>query len=51
LQAGTLVQVLPDWKLPIIEAHAVFTAGRAANPSARAFANYLADYFRESAAA
>ena len=42
LESGALVQVLADWQMEPIELHAVFAAGRAAKPSARAFADYLA---------
>jgi DNA-binding transcriptional LysR family regulator len=48
LASGALVKVLADWQLEPIELHAVFTAGRAAKPSARAFADYLATALRES---
>lgn len=42
LASGALVQLLPEWTLPAVEIHAVFAAGRAAKPSARAFVDYLA---------
>jgi DNA-binding transcriptional LysR family regulator len=42
LASGVLVPVLSDWQLKPIELHALFAAGRAAKPSARAFADYLA---------
>ena len=45
--SGALVQVLADWQMEPIELHAVFAAGRAAKPSARAFADYLATALRE----
>jgi DNA-binding transcriptional LysR family regulator len=47
LASGTLVQVLADWQMEPFELHAVFAAGRAAKPSARAFADYLATVLRE----
>ena len=47
LASGTLVQVLGDWQMEPFELHAVFAAGRAAKPSARAFAEYLATVLRE----
>jgi len=47
LASGTLVQVLADWQIEPYEIHAVFAAGRAAKPSARAFADYLATALRE----
>ncbi|MEW6436861.1 MAG: LysR substrate-binding domain-containing protein [Pseudomonadota bacterium] len=42
LTCGALVQVLPDWEMETAEIHALFPAGRAAKPAARAFADYLA---------
>ncbi len=33
---------VPDWHMWVIELHAVFAAGRAAKPLARAFADFLA---------
>lgn len=42
LDSGALVQVLPDWTMGTVEVNAVFAAGRAAKPSARAFADFLA---------
>jgi DNA-binding transcriptional LysR family regulator len=42
IASGTLVHVLPDWEMDRIDVHALFPAGRAAKPSARAFADYLA---------
>jgi DNA-binding transcriptional LysR family regulator len=47
LASGALVQVLADWQMKPIELHALFAAGRAAKPSARAFADYLASALRE----
>jgi DNA-binding transcriptional LysR family regulator len=47
LASGALVQVLADWQLKPIELHAVFAAGRAAKPSARAFVDYLANALSE----
>jgi DNA-binding transcriptional LysR family regulator len=47
LASGALLQVLPNWQLKPIELHAVFAAGRAAKPSARAFADYLASALKE----
>lgn len=41
LRAGTLVRLLPEWELGVIEVHAVFPAGRASKPSAKAFVEYL----------
>ena len=45
---GSLVQVLPDWDMGSVDMHAVFTAGRAAKPSARAFAAYLSEALRDA---
>ena len=42
IKSGALVQVLPDWQMESAEVHAVFPAGRATKPAARAFADYLA---------
>jgi DNA-binding transcriptional LysR family regulator len=39
---GRLVPVLRDWKLPSVDVHAVFAAGRAAKPAARVFVDFLA---------
>jgi DNA-binding transcriptional LysR family regulator len=47
LASGALVEVLADWHLKPIELHALFAAGRAAKPSARAFADYLASALSE----
>jgi DNA-binding transcriptional LysR family regulator len=47
LASGALVQVLADWQIEPIELHAIFAAGRAAKPSARAFADYLASALGE----
>ena len=47
LASGVLVQVLTDWRMEPFELHAVFAAGRAAKPSARVFADYLATALRE----
>ena len=47
LVRGALVQVLADWQMDPMELHAVFPAGRAAKPAARAFADYLATALRE----
>lgn len=39
--AGTLVRLLPDWDVGAIEVNAVFSAGRASKPSAKAFVEYI----------
>jgi DNA-binding transcriptional LysR family regulator len=41
LRSGALVPVLTDWQMATAEVHALFPAGRAAKPAARAFAEYL----------
>jgi DNA-binding transcriptional LysR family regulator len=41
LAEGALVRVLADWDMGEIELHAVFPAGRAAKPAARAFVDFL----------
>jgi DNA-binding transcriptional LysR family regulator len=47
LQSGVLVQVLPDWAMEVVELNAIFPAGRASKPSARAFADYLSSSLAE----
>jgi DNA-binding transcriptional LysR family regulator len=47
LRAGTLVRLLPDWELGSIEVNAVFSAGRASKPSAKAFVEYLRPKLQE----
>ena len=47
LESGALVHVLADWQMEPFEFHALFAAGRAAKPSARALADYLATALRE----
>jgi len=41
LASGSLVQLLPDWKMGEVEVHGMFTAGRLPKPSARALVEYL----------
>lgn len=41
LAAGTLEALLPEWSTGSVEVHAVFPAGRAAKPAARAFAEHV----------
>ena len=41
LASGSLVQLLPDWKMGEVEAHGMFTPGRRPKPSARALVEYL----------
>lgn len=42
LDRGDLVRLLADWTLASAELHAVFPAGRATKPAARAFVDFLA---------
>lgn len=41
LVRGSLVQLLPDWKMGDVEVHGMFTPGRPPKPSARALVEYL----------
>jgi DNA-binding transcriptional LysR family regulator len=41
LEEGQLVRVLSDWDMGAIELHAIFPAGKAAKPAARAFVDFL----------
>jgi DNA-binding transcriptional LysR family regulator len=50
LADGALVRVLSDWDSGSVELHAVFPAGKAARPSARALADFLARAFALSPA-
>jgi DNA-binding transcriptional LysR family regulator len=47
LQSGELVQVLPDWEMMSAEFNVILPAGRAAKPSARAFARFIGDHLRQ----
>ena len=42
IERGTLVSVLSGWKMGTVELSALFPAGRATKPAARAFVEYLA---------
>jgi DNA-binding transcriptional LysR family regulator len=48
LEAGRLLQVLPPWDLGSTELHAVFPAGRAAKPAARALGEFIASVLNSS---
>jgi DNA-binding transcriptional LysR family regulator len=48
LDNGSLVQVLRDWDMGSVDMHAVFTGGRAAKASARAFVAYLQEALRDT---
>ena len=41
LASGSLVQVLPDWKMGEVDVHGMFTPGRQPKPAARALVQYL----------
>lgn len=41
LNNGTLIQLLPDWKIGEVEAHGLFLPGLRPKPSARALVEYL----------
>ncbi|WP_282095870.1 LysR family transcriptional regulator [Epibacterium ulvae] len=41
LEAGTLVQLLPDWTIGTVDVHALLAGGRNTKPSARAFTKHL----------
>jgi DNA-binding transcriptional LysR family regulator len=49
LQSGALVRVLADWEMETADVHAVFPAGRATKPAARAFIDYLVQEFEKAA--
>lgn len=41
LASGAVISVLPDWKLPALDAYAIFPAGRMVTAKARAFASFV----------
>jgi DNA-binding transcriptional LysR family regulator len=41
LANGSLIQLLPEWKMSDVEVHGMFTPGRLPKPSARALVEYL----------
>ncbi len=45
---GSLIPVLPDWDLGSVDLQALFTSGRTAKPSARAFAEHLMESLRDA---
>jgi DNA-binding transcriptional LysR family regulator len=47
LESGALVRLLPDWSLGTVDGYAVFPAGQAAKPAARAFADFLQRVLRD----
>lgn len=42
IASGQLVEVLTGWDMGQVDLHAIFPAGRAAIPAARAFADFMA---------
>ncbi len=50
LESGQLVRVLPDWQMGTADINVVLPAGRAAKPSARAFAEFVSTELREQEA-
>ena len=50
LESGQLVRVLTDWQMGTADIHVVLPAGRAAKPSARAFADFVSSELREQEA-
>jgi len=46
LASGSLIQLLPDWKMGEVEVHGMFTPGRPPKPAARALVEYLIAEFR-----
>ena len=47
IESGALIQLLPDWTIGTVEAHAVLSGGRNAKASARAFVDYLVKSMRD----
>lgn len=41
LASGAVISVLPDWKLPALDAYAIFPTGRMVTAKARAFASFV----------
>ena len=41
--SGALVRILTDWDMGVVELHAILASGKAAKPSAKAFADFLVD--------
>jgi DNA-binding transcriptional LysR family regulator len=41
--SGALVRILADWDMGVVELHAILPSGKAAKPSAKAFADFLVD--------
>lgn len=51
LADGRLRQILADWRMDSVELHAVFPAGKAASPAARALADHIATALQGAPAA
>lgn len=49
IESGKLVELFPGWEIGHVDVHAVLAGGRAAKPSARAFADHLVQSFRMGA--
>ncbi len=47
IEDGSLVQLLPDWKIGEVEVNALIAGGRLTKPSARAFNKHLQDALAE----
>ena len=47
LEEGTLVQLLPDWTIGLVEVNALLASGRHSKPSARAFTKHLQEVLTE----
>ena len=47
LRSGPLVRVLADWQMGSGDINVILPAGRAAKPSARAFADFMTEEFKE----
>ena len=43
VSSGALVRILTDWDMGVVELHAILASGKAAKPSAKAFADFLVD--------
>jgi DNA-binding transcriptional LysR family regulator len=46
LSAGNLVQLLPDWSLPMLKLHAVYPSRRGTTLALRTFLDYLSNHLR-----
>lgn len=48
LAEGRLTELLTDWQMGAVDVHAVFAAGHAAKPAARAFVDFLVTSFKDT---